>query len=434
MSGRGYDKGYDVGYNHGYTKGYEVGLGQGKEGFVRPFEGTSIVIPSYNQRDLLRQCLESIKECTPEPHEIIVVDNGSADGTLEYLKSLGRQVRYYRSEKNLGFAGGVNLGLMMARGTTLLFINNDTVVTAGWLSNLLHCLNHCPNAGLVGSVTNYISGEQLVQTSYNDLDEMRAFAAVQNRRNPDLWGLTGRLTGFCVLMRREFFSRLGYFDEGFLVGNCEDDDFGFRARLLGAELVIAGDSFVHHVGSVSMKSLGERFDEVYSKNLAFYSQKWGDTNAVLAVVKPLHEVGQIRTIDLYPSHVIVKGPGRAAYWIDQGERRLIQGEPPYPAVRLSQIDIRSWPLGCEVKAAEIVRCLTDMAAQGLAADCAMVRTPNGAIYQLRKGMLHLVITPWAMKAWMLDRHAIVNCTEEWVASVPQGLPIIAPPVLRSDML
>lgn len=430
---RGYGTGYNEGFDEGYAKGYREGVRQGQEAFAVPFEGTSIVIPSFNQRDLLRQCLESVQAFTPEPHEIIVVDNGSDDGTEDYLKSLGRRIRYRRTEENLGFAGGVNLGLMMARGTTLLILNNDTVVTAGWLGNLLNCLAQFPNAGLVGSVTNYISGEQLVETSYRTLEEMHAFAAGRNRRDPAEWRSTGRLTGFCVLLRRELFARLGYFDEGFRIGNCEDDDFGLRARLLGVELVIAGDCFIHHVGSASMKSLGERFDKVYGDNLAYYSQKWGDPHALLACVKPLHAAGQLKTVDFYPSHVVVKGAGSTVYWIEGGRRHPIVGEAPEPPVRLSQLDVRSWPLGADIGAGDVLARLAAASSQSLA-EGVLLRSVSGAVYQYRKGVLHLAATERALRSWGLDRRPAIAVSDEAANGLPKGAPIIAPPVIRSALL
>src|SRR5690606_11862015 len=120
---------------------------------------------------------------------------------------------------------------------------------------------------LFGPTTNYISGDQQIPVPYSSLEEMHHFAkGLNDQSDPAAWKETGRLTGFCVIMRRDCFERLGYMDEGFEIGNCEDDDYALRAQLLGYRLAIAYDTFIHHHGSVSMKALGDRFDEVYGRN------------------------------------------------------------------------------------------------------------------------------------------------------------------------
>ncbi|NOU90923.1 glycosyltransferase [Paenibacillus sp. LMG 31460] len=115
----------------GFDKGYEDGLNSGtREGIgKRPlFEGTSIIIPTYNQKAFLLECIESIRVYTPEPYELIIIDNGSTDGTLDHLISDTTGIRFRFIDHNLGFAGAVNQGLQIARGTSLVLLNNDTVV------------------------------------------------------------------------------------------------------------------------------------------------------------------------------------------------------------------------------------------------------------------------------------------------------------------
>ena len=141
------------GYPVGLEAGYKEGLRSGYEGFSNLFEGTSIIIPSYNQVGYLKQCIESIRENTDLSYEIIVVDNASTDGTADYLRGLGSQVRSRVLETNRGFAGAINVGMMMAKGKTLLLLNNDTLVTKFWLGNMLSCLNSDPMIGMVGPVT-----------------------------------------------------------------------------------------------------------------------------------------------------------------------------------------------------------------------------------------------------------------------------------------
>lgn len=431
---RGYNTGFDAGHSHGFNLGFQVG----SDSFAAGFEGTSIVIPSLNQQTYLADCIESIRQYTPEPHEIIVIDNGSTDGTADYLRSLPRgTVRYKICDRNLGFAGGVNQGLMMARGTTIMFLNNDTVVTERWLTNLLACLHSSDRFGLVGPVTNYISGEQLIDTTYTSTEEMHRFAASFNRSDPGKWAVTGRLTGFCVLMRREVFRRIGFLDEGFEVGNCEDDDFGFRNRLLGFDLVIAKDTFIHHVGSTTIKTLTPaQFEEMYARNLAFYSDKWGETDPLLQEISA-HWIGTpFAANDFYPSHVTVKGASPTLFWVEQGERRPLLTSGDIPATRLSQIELKNWTIGEPISLAEWNTKQAALAAAGkpwaTPAEGGLVQSPDGALYQHRSGKLHRIATAWAAESWNLKRHPVQPLAEADMARYAIGLPIIAPPVLKAN--
>jgi len=126
---------------------------------------TSIVIPTHNQLAYTRECLASIRQRTDEPYELIVVDNGSTDGTVEYLHSLAG-VTVISNPENRGFPVAVNQGIRAARGRHLLLLNNDCIVTTGWLGRLLRALGSDPRIGLVGPVSNCVSGEQQIDVRY----------------------------------------------------------------------------------------------------------------------------------------------------------------------------------------------------------------------------------------------------------------------------
>lgn len=431
----GFDKGYDAGHDRGYALGFERGQAEWNE----RFEGTSIVIPTYNQLEYLKACIDSIHKYTPERHEIIIIDNGSTDGTDQYLKSLFGNIRYKISKQNLGFAGGVNQGLMMARGSMLLFLNNDTIVTQNWLSNLLACLHGDEKYGLVGPVTNYISGDQLIETSYQTIDEMHRFAASFNRSDRGRWVSTNRLTGFCVLMKREFFQRLGYLDEGFEIGNCEDDDYGLRAQLLGADLIIANDTFLHHAGSKTIQRLTpSQFDEIYEKNKQFYRDKWGHTPSLLAEISAIRNGNALQTNDLYPTHVIVKGSGPALYWVEHGVLHPLEQSADFVFTRLAQTDLRNWPIGDALANEQVNQKIASLSSaspptQSLA-DGALVKTPDGNVYQHKLGKLHRFITPWALTAWHLNERHMTALSKAEKKRYPEGIPIMAPPVIRASNL
>jgi GT2 family glycosyltransferase len=424
---------YEAGREAGYREGFETGL----HGFGRLFEGTSIIIPTLNQLEYLRMCVDSIFRHTDLPYEVIVVDNGSTDGTADYLEAMRGRVRYRLLDRNYGFAGAVNRGLMMAKGQTIVVLNNDTLVTERWLDNLLACLASDDRIGLVGPVTNYIGGEQRIEVPYRTLTEMQAFAAAHNRSNPALWQDVERITGFCLAFRRELWERTGYFDEGYTVGNYEDDDYNIRVKLLGFRQVVARDTFIHHFGSVSIKALGPALDAVNEHNAAYYGEKWGhDPHGLVGRVRDWVRARQpggvengfpaaFSEADFYPRHVAVRALSGTVYWLAQGERRPVEGELHIPVVRLTMVDLMRWPIGPPIAAADAERLWHGgMSGEGQAG-AMLIRMPDGSLQHLEEGVRRPIASRLAAESWGLAAKPAVPLTEA-LAAAPEGLPIIAP--------
>jgi GT2 family glycosyltransferase/2-polyprenyl-3-methyl-5-hydroxy-6-metoxy-1,4-benzoquinol methylase len=250
---------------------------------------TSIVILCCNQLNYTRLCIESVMRHTDAPYELVFVDNGSTDGTLPYLvrvtndanngaplSSFCRRVVLIRNEGNLGFCKGVNQGIAAARGQYLLLLNNDTVVTPGWLSRLIEHAESAPNVGLVGAVSNYAAAPQQVAVSYRTLDEMYSFAAeiTQKQRGRSFeWEW---VVGLCLLIKREVINTIGMLDERFGLGFFDDDDLSLRARQAGYKILIAQDVFIHHFGSRTFLGLGVNVAEQMKANFGKFREKWGE--------------------------------------------------------------------------------------------------------------------------------------------------------------
>jgi GT2 family glycosyltransferase len=299
---------------------------------------TSIIIPCWNQVEFTQQCLAALKSHTREPWELIVIDNGSTDGTATYLAGVRDMstvpVTVVSNATNLGFPAAINQGLRLARGDYLVMLNNDVVVTDGWLDQLIALVNaegssvvsgqwsvvadgkqaereglitppteqphlappHDGDAlhdglafearvgdgtgptppgppftrggkdalgqessslpsnvrpiGLVGPMSNYAAPPQLVEeVPYRGVAEMHGFATRWRNEHLGEWFTAPRLSGFCLLMRREVYETVGGLDERFGIGFFDDDDLAERARRAGFELAVAHDLFVHHFGS-----------------------------------------------------------------------------------------------------------------------------------------------------------------------------------------
>ena len=238
----------------------------------------SIVILTFNQLKYTRECIESIKNHTAEQHEIVFVDNGSTDGTAKWLKNLVKNNSHYKlieNKKNLGFSKGCNQGIKASTGEYILLLNNDVVVTENWLSGMLDCLNSAPDIGIVGPMTNNISGPQkLPEVNYSSIDDLAEYARKFRKKNRNRRIPCRRVVGFCMLFRRQLIDKIGPLDEKFGSGNFEDDDFCLRASLTGYRNMIAGDVFIHHYGSKTF--IGNKIDYASSLNgnKKIFIEKW----------------------------------------------------------------------------------------------------------------------------------------------------------------
>jgi len=252
---------------------------------------TSIIILTRNQIEYTERCIESIFTHTKETFELIMVDNGSTDGTLEYLESealrrkseVGRRksgvrIKIIKNSENLGFAAGNNQGIAAAKGDYVLLMNNDVVVTPGWLSRMLACAEKSPDIGMVGPVSNYVSGPQLVEGIDYDTHTLSGLIEFSNKFADTHAGQAQqilRVVGFCMLIKRTVIDKIGGMDDRYGLGNFEDDDFSLRATIAGFQSWIARDCFIHHFGNRTF--IGEKVDlnKSLHKNWGIFKSKWG---------------------------------------------------------------------------------------------------------------------------------------------------------------
>lgn len=238
-------------------------------------ELTSIVILTYNKLDYTRLCIESIRAHTePGSYEIIVVDNHSTDGTVQWLQSQ-QDIRLIANIENVGFPAGCNQGIKAACGDSILLLNNDTIVTPHWLANLRRCLFSSADIGAVGPVTNSCSNFQTTPFEYSSIEEMICFARQVNNSKPELWEKRTRLVGYCMLIKAETVNAIGLLEEAFSPGNYEDDDYCLRIRNAGYYLVLCWDTFIHHFGSVSFGERGAHHSDLLEINRRKFIEKWG---------------------------------------------------------------------------------------------------------------------------------------------------------------
>lgn len=247
---------------------------------------TSIVIPVRNGVAFTRKCVESLLACTQSPFELILVDNGSTDGTPDYLAELRARrdpggrclgVRTLRNARNLGFGLACNQGMAAALGRYLVILNNDTVVTEGWLERMKAAAERDSRIGVVGPRSNYVVGPQMVENvpyAPDDLAGMRRFAAGWAAAREGQGFPVARAIGLCLLIKRAVVDCVGGFDPRFGIGNFEDDDFSIRVLLAGFAIWIADDVFIHHYGSRTFSAERVDYSALMRRNLARLLAKW----------------------------------------------------------------------------------------------------------------------------------------------------------------
>ena len=251
------------------------------QGISETFPLVSILIPTYNNAAFVDPCLDSIARCTAYPrYEVLVVDNASGDETRARLRARAEKdsrVLVLPQSENLGFSGALNLAATEAAGEFLLFLNIDTIVTAGWLHRLLEALRTNPDLGAVVPVTNWAANEARINVPYRDRRRMDEFARALAR------GMKGMLREmdvaplFCTLVSREVWGEIGELDASFAVGMFEDDDYARRIRNSGRRIASAEDCFVHHFGRASFGALPKpEYRAVFEANRRRYEEKWGE--------------------------------------------------------------------------------------------------------------------------------------------------------------
>jgi GT2 family glycosyltransferase len=246
-----------------------------------PDPDASVVVVTLDKLAFTRMCLEALLANTrgDEAMEVIVVDNGSTDGTRDYLAKLAElnpNVRLVLNPENAGFARACNQGLAVARGSLVVLLNNDALVPPGWLERLREPLAD-PSIGLAGPVTNRIGNEAEVEVGYTTWGEFRSEAATRAAEHAGEVAEVGTVTMFCLAMRREVLDRIGPLDQRFEIGLLEDDDYSLRARELDLRTVCLHDLLVHHFGETSFGDLVPSGDygRLLAANKERFEEKWG---------------------------------------------------------------------------------------------------------------------------------------------------------------
>lgn len=258
----------------------------------------SVCVVNWNQAELLLDCLRSIFENPPsEELEVIVVDNGSTDGSASRVREAFPQVRLIENEENLGFGAANNQAIEASEGWAILLLNNDTLVLPGALDAMADVLRSDPRVGIVGC-SQYADRDLTIRhrTAYRRFPSIPASFVHQaalfmklTKRFPKSRFVNGlvmnysyddhdraidaaHINGACMMCRREVLDEVGLFDTNLFLF-LEDTDLCQRVKKAGYRIVYTPAGTVVHFGSQSLIASGRGFKQYHYKSKCYYLEK-----------------------------------------------------------------------------------------------------------------------------------------------------------------
>lgn len=238
----------------------------------------SIIIPVYNQFSYTYNCLKSIMENTSGvSYEIIIANDCSSDLTIELLQVV-KNISMITNKTNLRFLKNCNHAAKFAKGTYILFLNNDTQVQENWLQPLVNLIESKPDIGLVGSKLVYPDGK--LQEAGGILWNDGSAWNYGNRQNPEKSEFNyikevDYISGASIMIKKSLWTMIGGFDERFTPAYCEDSDLAFEVRKLGYKVFYQPLSVVVHFEGISNgldTNTGQKAYQVINQEK--FKEKW----------------------------------------------------------------------------------------------------------------------------------------------------------------
>jgi GT2 family glycosyltransferase len=225
----------------------------------------TVIIPHWNGKDILHRCLVSLKKATKIKYKVLIVDNGSTDGSPHLIKEEFPDFDIIQNSENLGFAAGCNVGISHSQGPYVVLLNNDTVVTDHWLKSLVEVAEKDPTIAAVQPKLLSLSDPQFFDYSGAAGGQLDIFGY------PFAWGRLFNTTekdegqyneqrsvfwasGAAVLMRRSAIEKVGLLDSAFFA-HMEEIDLNWRFHLAGYKIVYEPCSVVYHQTGATLSTL-----------------------------------------------------------------------------------------------------------------------------------------------------------------------------------
>lgn len=254
----------------------------------------SIIVVNWNGKKLLKGCLESLSRQTYEEREIIVVDNGSTDSSVQLVRECFPQVKIVELDGNVGFSAGNVAGLEVAEGAFIALVNNDTLTDQRWLENLTRAMVEDPKVGICASKL-IIDGMRKIDSGGQGLTTAGVGFNRGLGRDASAYDANELVFGACgaaVLYRRRLLEEIGFLDENFFLYD-EDTDLNFRAQLAGWKCMYVPSAIVYHKANATAGRLSDLHVYYHTRNLEFVWIKNMPTRLMLRFAhhKLVQEIG-----------------------------------------------------------------------------------------------------------------------------------------------
>jgi GT2 family glycosyltransferase len=289
----------------------------------KPRANTAIVLLNWNSGEMTAECIRSLLRMTIDNFEIIVVDNGSKDGSADYLRGQFPEITILPQDRNLGFAAGCNIGMQMALARGFEYVvplNNDTVVDPAFLSELLIAADQHPRAAMISPKIYFWDMPDRLWWAGGSFSLSIGIAKHIGRKEVDKGQFDNSVqldwaTGCALLFRSAALRENGLFDESFF-GNGEDLDLSLRMRKAGQEIWFAPRAKLWHKEGVD-----------YRKNAGEYLRKFTGTRNLLYVMRKHARPMQwltflpnfvIRYVGFYIALSLARGDSRSAWAVLRG--------------------------------------------------------------------------------------------------------------------
>jgi hypothetical protein len=214
----------------------------------------SIIIPNWNGARFLGTCLKSLAKQNYQDFEVIVVDNGSSDNSVDFIKKEYPQHQVIALKENVGFARAVNIGIKATPSNLIALLNNDTEVDKNWLGEIAHAAAKYPEATFFASKMMDYKRRDIIDSCGDAMTwSGRSYKIGEGSKDSPKYCKEKYIFGACAgasAYRKEFFDKVGYFDEDFFA-YMEDVDLDFRAQLLGLKCLFVPSAIVYHIGSAT---------------------------------------------------------------------------------------------------------------------------------------------------------------------------------------
>lgn len=276
----------------------------------------SVIVLAWNGQTYLEPCLTALLAQDYTPCQVIVVDNGSQDRSVEIAQRFAPRLELVRNRTNLGFAGGVNVGIRHATGEIIVLLNQDTEVQPGWLHALVDAFAQDSTVGIVGSKALYPNGRVQHAGGYIRPGDAFAFHVGRNEEDDGQAGVPGDVeyvTGTSFALHRRVLEAIGGLDEGFYPAYYEEIDYCYRARRAGFRIVYQPKSLLVHHESTSLPAESYALISAFHRNrVRFVLRHWTGEELASFVEAEKRATAETKSID----DAVARG---RAYW-----RNLVQ--------------------------------------------------------------------------------------------------------------